>query len=170
MTITKEEEKAFALHEEWAIKAVYEKCFPLLKYTAFEIVQDEAEAEDIAAETILAALEKAEVDKGTLLGFLLKICKNKAVDALRRRNKIVEMDDKNEEPVSVESGYGHSELLGKIATLLDEEEYRIFIYVTLFDFKLREVAALLSLPLSTVKTKYYRSIRYLRKNLKREGF
>ena len=168
MRIEKRVEIAFHRHEEWAIDAVYTEAFPLLKWTAFSYLENEADAEDMAEEAIVNALEGYDPEKGQLLGYLLVVVKNLSVSLLRKRAKI----EPGEEMALEEYGDEDSRialLLSSIKEILGEKDYDLVISVLVFDVPLIDMASQFGENLSTVKSRYYRALKTLRKKLGKGG-
>lgn len=94
------------------------------------------------------------------LSWILKITKNLAITKLRKRkitydidNEIISTDDKKENKV----------FLRHLMKNLSEEERNVIILHNLWGFKFNEIAKILDSNLSTILSKYHRSIKKMRK-------
>ncbi len=139
------------------------------------IVKDYALAEDVMEQTYIAIYEKINLYKPKSNGrnWILTIAKNLAINEFNKNKKYVDYDY-NEEKVIPEGLYSLDDSLDtptiKLANeILSEEEFNILIMYTIGEYKHREIAELLHLPLGTVTWKYKNALQKLRDELnKRE--
>lgn len=132
------------------------------------IVKDYALAEDVMEQTYIAVYEKIHLYKPKSNGrnWILTIAKNLAINEFNKNKKIVAYDY-DEEKVIPEGLYSLDESLDtptiKLANeILSEEEFKILIMYTIGEYKHREIADLLHLPLGTVTWKYKTALEKLR--------
>ena len=94
--------------------------------------------------------------------WILEIAKNHALDELRKRRPIIDIDTLPEE------SYDHSDggILDLIERTLAEDEARIVMLHVLWQYKHREIAAVLGVPVGTVTSKYKRAIDKLKEKMK----
>lgn len=137
------------------------------------IVRDYATAEDIMQQTYISIYEKISYyTPGTNpRNWILTIAKNLAINEFNKQKKKVGFDY-DEEQVVPEGLYSLDETLDtptiKIANeILTEEEFKIVIMFAVGEYKHREIAELLNLPLGTVTWKYKNSIEKIRKEIER---
>lgn len=146
-----------------------------LRALALELVQDRGEAEDLAQETILRALEHPPRAAGAMRGFLRRISHNLARDRARAdvRRQDREVLAARGEAVSptddvVDRLHAHRRLVEAIERL--EEPYRATILLRYFDgLAPREIAQLQCAPVKTVNTRLQRGIEQLRAELDRRA-
>lgn len=94
--------------------------------------------------------------------WILEIAKNHAVDELRRRRSIIDIDALPEESYDPDDGG----ILDVIERTLTEEEARIVTLHVIWRYKHREIALALGMPVGTVTSKYKRAIDKLRLRMK----
>jgi RNA polymerase sigma-70 factor (ECF subfamily) len=137
--------------------------------TAFLIVQDAAAAEDVAQESMLAALRGMDrFDRRRPIGpWLHRIVANRAIDEVRargRRAEVAEVDAGTTAPLPDELS---GELLTALAAL-EADERAIVVLRHLLDYSSREIARMLDMPAATVRTKLRRSLDRLRTTLEED--
>ncbi len=138
---------------------------------AARILRDEHLAEDIAQDAFVKAYEKlGSLKNGKMFGsWLMQICRNGALDELRRhvkRAESISVDDFFGIEASVESKPDHSELLENVLKLPDHEKQ----VVTLKYFgghTVRELAAITSRSIGTVTKQLSRAHARLRQQMER---
>lgn len=140
------------------------------------IVKDYATAEDVMQQTYIAVYEKASYyQEGTnVRNWILTIAKNLAINEFNKRKKIVGFDY-DEDQVVPDGLYSIDQSVDtptiRLASeILTESEFKILIMFTVGEYKHREIAELLDLPIGTVTWKYKVALEKLRKELeKRES-
>lgn len=137
------------------------------------IVKDYAIAEDVMEQTYITVYEKIGLYKEKTNGrnWILTIAKNLAINEFNKSKKIVDYDY-NEEGLMPEGLYNLDENLEtptiKLANeILDETEFKILIMYAVGDYKHREIAEMLHLPLGTVTWKYKHALEKIRTELQR---
>ena len=138
---------------------------------AARILHDEHLAEDIAQDAFVRAYEKlGSLRDGKIFGsWLLQICRNGALDELRRRVKRVEscsVDELFGMETAVAEKADHSELLENVLKLPDHEKQ----VVTLKYFgghTVRELATITSRSIGTVTKQLSRAHTRLRQQMER---
>ena len=135
------------------------------------IVRDYATAEDIMQQTYISVYEKiASYQSGTnARNWILTIAKNLAINEFNKQKKIVGFDY-DEETYVPEGLYSLDKSLDtpviKIANeILSEEEFKIVIMFAIGEYKHREIAEILGLPLGTVTWKYKNAIEKIRNEI-----
>ena len=137
--------------------------------TAFTIVENESEAEEIAQDTMLKVFDRIDLlndDAGNMERILRRIASNAAIDAIRRRKKIVfsieelpDCEDSNTEDDAFD--FSIEEIKEAIASLSDN--YRNILSLRLFEkMSFAEVAELLAINNSTARVQYVRGITKLK--------
>jgi RNA polymerase sigma-70 factor (ECF subfamily) len=139
--------------------------------SAFSIVGNESEAEEIAQDTMLKVFGRLDLlndDAGEMERILRRIATNAAIDVMRRRKdfifsveEILDFEDLEEEDDSRD--FSVEEIREAVATLPDA--YRNILSLRLFeDMSFAEIAGLLAINGSTARVQYTRGISKL-KNL-----
>ena len=139
---------------------------------AYSYMKNEDDALDVVQETILKAYEKQHTlrSEEMLQTWFYRILINTSIDMLRRRKKLVLVDELPPEACSS----------GQVSRLLDSldldqalermpTELKTIIILRFFeDLKLSEIARILRLPVSTVKSRLYRALSVLRADMEIE--
>ena len=115
------------------------------------IIKDYAAAEDIMQQTYIQVFEKiGNYDYHTSArNWILTIAKNLAINEFNKNKKVINFD------------YAEDGLIP------DEEEFKIVMMYTVGEYKHREIAELLNLPLGTVTWKYKNSLNKIRTELEK---
>jgi RNA polymerase sigma-70 factor (ECF subfamily) len=144
---------------------------------AYNYVGNFSAAEDIAQETFVQAFQSlSSLRDGTLFKvWLLKIARNKCIDAIRRKPNWVSLDQNRElhreisrqaAPgiESAEPEFGEEELIYAMGSL--REDYReIFVMKHINNLSYKEISSLLGMTVSAVGEKLYRVRAMLREKL-----
>lgn len=129
---------------------------------AYSYLGNRADAEDLAQEVYLSVKCKAYLYRpGTdARAWLFQVAKNLCLDELRRRKRRAHpLDDLPQEP-SVQPRLPALDLMTRS---LSAEEKEIVLLHAVWDYKHREIAKMLSLPLGTVTWKYKKALKKLKK-------
>ena len=137
------------------------------------IVRDYALAEDILQQTYISIYEKISYyQEGTSpRNWILTIAKNLAINEFNKRKRVVGFDY-DEEQIVPDGLYSIDKNLDtptiRLASeILSEIEFKIVIMFTVGEYKHREIAELLNLPVGTVTWKYKVAIEKLKKELEK---
>lgn len=132
---------------------------------AFSYVKNVDDALDVVQESIYKAISTIDTLKnhGYLKTWFYKILVNTSVDLLRKRKKLVIVDD--ESLLSFDSGtFDNCEDID-LQNALDNlpVQYRSVVVLRFFeDLKIEEIAAILDENVNTIKTRLYKSLKMLR--------
>lgn len=132
---------------------------------AFSYVQNVHDALDVVQESIYKAISTIDTLKnpGYLKTWFYKILVNTSLDLLRKRKKLVVVDD--EVLLSYDSGTVANCEDIDLQKALDNLpiQYRSVVVLRFFeDLKIEEIAAVLDENVSTIKTRLYKSLKMLR--------
>ena len=145
---------------------------------AFQYLGSAEEAEDVTQEVLIRFWKhRHEIGGQQPIGWLLRVTRNAAIDAIRKRNtyrRNVSVDSEmiDHAPVdmlSPEQATEHSDFRGHLEHALNAlaEPYRsIVIFRELQEMKYNEICEALELPLNTVKVYLHRARKMLRDELK----
>ncbi|NLL72716.1 MAG: RNA polymerase sigma factor [Clostridiales bacterium] len=141
---------------------------------ALSILKNMQDAEDVLHDTYLRIYSSASgyKSKGKALAWILTITKNLCLMKLRERKKTADIPEESWDLVLERLPEMTPEdrlVLTACMNKLSDEESRIVMLYAVSGFKHREIADLLSLPLSTVLSKYRRALKKLRKFLTEEN-
>jgi len=118
------------------------------------IIKDKTESQDLMQDTYITMLEKIDQYKigKSFLNWLLVIARNKAIDYYRRKKHEVLVDiSESDDLLPVTSPIGErSALVNEMLDNLTEIERSVFLLRIIQNFKNREIAKILNLPLGTV--------------------
>ena len=151
-----------------ALGALYHRTRAAVYGLALSYLKRQADAEDVTQNTFLQAWEHAGQYRGTgkALAWLLTIARNLSLMALRRRkDEDLPPEDWAAIPDKPALSLEDRHLLSVVMNTLEEQERPIVLLHAVPGLKHREIAALLELPLSTVLSKYHRSLKKLRQQL-----
>ena len=145
-----------------ALKEIYEVSSSVIYGLALSITKNKEDAEDILHDTYIKLVEKAYTYKpqGKPLAWLCMITKNLSLMKLRKRKNEKDQDinyayiEKSDDKIILKSAF---------ASLNSEELQIVSLYS--FGFKHKEIAEILDIPLSTVLSKYHRSLKKMKKFL-----
>ena len=134
-----------------------------LYVAAFSVVRNTEDARDAVSAAVTQAWEKLGrlKDEEKFDGWLLQITYNEAKKMLRHKKDRVSLDDISEPSYEDNSDLGFYEILSGAG--LDEKSRKILIMRFVYGYELIDAAKMLGLPLSTVKTKYYRALDKIKK-------
>ncbi|CAN5434383.1 sigma-70 family RNA polymerase sigma factor [soil metagenome] len=160
-----------------AIAALYERYGKTLKKVIYQVVQDEAEADDVLQESILQVWREATSYSAALgkpLGWLVTIARRRAIDRVRRRAAYSRAKDRFETYVETEprswlqSCTNEDNTGADIRRFLEREMSRLPAFqsealkLSFFNgLSHREIAAHTCTPLGTVKTRLELGLRKL---------
>lgn len=143
----------------------------------FKQVLDEQQALDLTQEIFIRMLQSLHQHDGTRASFrtwLYRIATNHCIDYFRSKQyrtsrqmdlvEDVELRGKNDVELALEYKEDYEAIQGILATKAKEEQQ--IVRLKLFqEYTFREIAELIQIPEATVKTKYYRAIRQVRKEM-----
>ncbi|MCR5293906.1 MAG: sigma-70 family RNA polymerase sigma factor [Lachnospiraceae bacterium] len=156
--------------ERAAFSELYQKTSGSVYAYAFSLLKNREEAEDVMQDTFLKLRGAAHLYKpmGKPFAFILTITRNLCLMQLRSRRKQADIPEEDFEKTLGSSEIGDQEdklVLSAALKLLTQEELEITVLHAVSGMKHREIASLLDLPLSTVLSKYNRSLKKLRREL-----
>lgn len=166
-----------AQQKQSAIAALYKRHGRMLKNVIFQVIQDEAEADDVLQESILQIWREGgsySPALGKPLGWIITIARRRAIDRVRRRAAYTRAKDRFEvyveqEPRSWLRSHTENDTTGAdIRNFLEREISRLpdfqreALKLSFFSgLSHREIAARTSTPLGTVKTRLELGLRKL---------
>ena len=169
--------KSIAERRQSAIASLFQRHGKTLQRIIFQVLQDEAEAEDVLQETILQIWREAKsysAAVGRPLAWIVTIARRRAIDRVRRRAAYMRAKDRFEAYVETEprswmqSCTEENNNASDIRHFLEREINRLpdsqgeALKLSFFGgLSHREIAALTQAPLGTVKTRLELGLRKL---------
>ena len=142
---------------------------------AFSILKDMDDAQDVLHDTYIKIYSSAPSYKsqGKPMAWILTITRNFCLMKIRQKNKVIDVCFED-----LEKSYTINEnikvedkiVLNTCLKQLSDIEYQIITLHAISGLKHREIAKLLSIPLSTVLSKYNRALKKLKVLLIKENF
>ena len=160
------------------ITLLYEHYSPALYNIILCIVQSEAIAEETLQDAYLKIWDnfsKYDPDKGRLFTWMVRICRNLAIDKVRssqfkKGNRTETMPDSvyNSESLS-EASKTTDPGLRKVVGHMDSKSRALIELLYFKDYTQREASDALGIPLGTVKSRSRKALQILRQALGNEG-
>lgn len=156
-----------------ALATIYDLTYKGVFTFVLPIVKDYSIAEDVMQATYISVYENAKsYTKGTnVRNWILTIAKNLALNEFNKSKKVTSYDYDSDQ-LTPDGLYSLDESLDtpviKLANeILDEDEFKIVIMYTIGDYKHREIADIMNLPLGTVTWKYKNALEKLRAEIEK---
>ena len=141
---------------------------------ALSILKNRQDAEDVLHDCFVQIYQSAAQyrSSGKPMAWILTITRNLCMQKFRRDSKVIDLpsDDwefylESKEGMSVEEKL----LVKKCMSSLPTEDLQIIILHAVAGYKMKEIAEMLGIPLSTVLSKHSRSIKKLKQSLEEES-
>ncbi|MEX0736061.1 MAG: sigma-70 family RNA polymerase sigma factor [Bacteroidota bacterium] len=177
--------KRIQRRDQKALSLLYDRYAPILFPLSLRVVSSRDEAEEILQEVFLQVWEKADTyvaERGSVYSWVVTICRNRSIDRIRSRNfkkktKEVGLEASQSVPDSNRSSNphdlvvlkGYAETVREALKSLSSLEMKILELSYYEGHSQSEIAAMLKLPLGTVKTKMRKGLQKLRQIVGEEG-
>lgn len=157
-----------------ALSDLYGKTSTAVFSYALSILKHRQDAEDVLHDCFVQIYNSANQYKssGKPMAWILTITRNLCMQKFRRDSKVIDLPDddweiylESKDDMSVEEKL----LIKKCMRSLPTEDLQIIILHAVCGYKMREIAEMLGVPLSTVLSKHSRSIKKLRQSLEEES-
>lgn len=151
-----------------AFEEVYEKASTAVFGYARSMLNDYDDATDVVQNTFISIYEHAKDynPQNKAMAWIFTIARNHALTIIRnkKRHPEVNLDDLYDikDESSVETDVAHESIAMDLLSHLKEDEREIVVMHAMSDMKHKDIAKTLNLPLSTVLSKYRRSIQKLK--------
>jgi RNA polymerase sigma-70 factor (ECF subfamily) len=145
-----------------------------LRSLARSLIDDEHEADDLAQEAMVRALEVGPREPEALSGWLRTVTRNLAFKRMRTRARVRHREEEAAHserlPSAADLVERESSLQGVVSAVLDlPEHYRRVVLMRYFEgLPPRKIAAQLGEQVTTVRTRLHRALRLLREKLDKE--
>ncbi len=156
--------KAIALGDRRAMEVLYTRHHVRVYRFSLRITGNTALAEDIVSEVFFDVWRQAGGFKSNsqVSTWLLAIARNKALSALRRRvdqpledEKVATIEDPADDPEVMVHGKERSAIMQKCLSQLSAAQREVIDLVYYHEKKVEEVAQIIGVPASTVKTRMF---------------
>lgn len=157
-----------------ALSALYEHTKTAVYGFSLSILKNTHEAEDVLQEVYIKIYENANLYQasGKPLAWILVITKNLALMKLRKNKDHADIEELKDLLVD-HKGVNDTEnqlLLSTVFNYISDEERNILVLHSISGLKHREIAKMLGIPLTTVLSKYNRTIKKIKKRMGEEEY
>ena len=156
-----------------ALSALYHQTKSAVYGFALSILRNRPDAEDVMQDAYVKIYASAEGyhSQGKPMAWILTIVRNLSLMLLREGKKTEALSDNSQSLVEAHDFIAERNdrlVLEGALTVLPDDERQIVILHSVVGYKHREIADFMSLPLSTVLSKYKRALSKLKKHLKED--
>ena len=149
---------------------IYEEYFDRVYYKVLSVVKNDDDAEDICQETFISVYKNLSKfrEESNIYTWIYRIAINKTYDFFKKRKVEFEIND-DEKSDTFEIAYVLSlpedvnfdtkVILQEKLKLISEKEREIVILKDIYGYKLKEIAEIKNMNLSTVKSVYYKALK-----------
>ena len=139
---------------------IYEEYFDRVYYKVLRVVKNDDDAEDICQETFISVYKNLSKfrEESNIYTWIYRIAINKTYDFFKKRKIEFEInDDVLSLPEDV--NFDTKVILQEKLKLISEKEREIVILKDIYGYKLKEIAEMKDMNLSTVKSVYYKALK-----------
>ena len=139
---------------------IYEEYFDRVYYKVLSVVKNDDDAEDICQETFISVYKNLSKfrEESNIYTWIYRIAINKTYDFFKKRKLEFEInDDVLSLPEDV--NFDTKVILQEKLKLISEKEREIVILKDIYGYKLKEIAEIKNMNLSTVKSVYYKALK-----------
>lgn len=139
---------------------VFEEYFDKVYYKVLSIVKNSDDAEDISQEVFMSVYKNLNKfrEESNIYTWIYRIAINKTYDFFKKKKNELEI---NEEVLLIADEFNSDTniLLQEKLSLISEKEREIIILKDIYGYKLKEIADMKNINLSTVKSIYYKALK-----------
>lgn len=139
---------------------IYEEYFDRVYYKVLSVVKNDDDAEDICQETFISVYKNLSKfrEESNIYTWIYRIAINKTYDFFKKRKVEFEInDDVLSLPEDV--NFDTKVILQEKLKLISDKEREIVILKDIYGYKLKEIAEMKDMNLSTVKSVYYKALK-----------
>ena len=139
---------------------IYEEYFDRVYYKVLSVVKNDDDAEDICQETFISVYKNLSKfrEESNIYTWIYRIAINKTYDFFKKRKIEFEInDDVLSLPEDV--NFDTKVILQEKLKLISEKEREIVILKDIYGYKLKGIAEIKNMNLSTVKSVYYKALK-----------
>ena len=139
---------------------IYEEYFDRVYYKVLSVVKNDDDAEDICQETFISVYKNLSKfrEESNIYTWIYRIAINKTYDFFKKRKLEFEINDdvlSLPEDINFDTKVSLEEKL----KLISEKEKEIVVLKDIYGYKLKEIAEMKNMNLSTVKSVYYKALK-----------
>lgn len=163
--------KKVAKYDSVAFEQLYNDASGAVFGLAMSILGNQADADDVVQETFISIYNNASnyKGKGKAMAWIFTIARNNALMKIRDRKKHshVDLDEVYNvgEENTVDDDMYKENLISVLLETLKDDERQIVVMHAMSNMKHKDIANIMKLPLSTVLSKYKRSLEKLRNKM-----
>ena len=139
---------------------IYEEYFDRVYYKVLSVVKNNDDAEDICQETFISVYKNLSKfrEESNIYTWIYRIAIKKTYDFFKKRKLEFEIND---EVLSLpeDINFDTKVILEEKLKLISEKEKEIVILKDIYGYKLKEIAEIKNMNLSTVKSVYYKALK-----------
>ena len=139
---------------------IYEEYFDRVYYKVLSVVKNDDDAEDICQETFISVYKNLSKfrEESNIYTWIYRIAINKTYDFFKKRKLEFEIND---EVLSLpeDINFDAKVILEEKLKLISEKEKEIVVLKDIYGYKLKEIAEMKNMNLSTVKSVYYKALK-----------
>ena len=139
---------------------IYEEYFDRVYYKVLSVVKNDDDAEDICQETFISVYKNLSKfrEESNIYTWIYRIAINKTYDFFKKRKVEFEIND---EVLSLpeDVNFDTKVILQEKLKLISDKEREIVILKDIYGYKLKEIAEMKDMNLSTVKSVYYKALK-----------
>ena len=139
---------------------IYEEYFDRVYYKVLSVVKNDDDAEDICQETFISVYKNLSKfrEESNIYTWIYKIAINKTYDFFKKRKVEFEIND-DVLSLPEDINFDTKIILQEKLKLISEKEREIVILKDIYGYKLKEIAEMKNMNLSTVKSVYYKALK-----------
>ena len=139
---------------------IYEEYFDRVYYKVLSVVKNDDDAEDVCQETFISVYKNLSKfrEESNIYTWIYRIAINKTYDFFKKRKLEFEIND-DVLSLPEDINFDTKVILEEKLKLISEKEKEIVILKDIYGYKLKEIAEMKNMNLSTVKSVYYKALK-----------
>lgn len=139
---------------------IYEEYFDRVYYKVLSVVKNDDDAEDICQETFISVYKNLSKfrKESNIYTWIYRIAINKTYDFFKKRKLEFEIND-DVLSLPEDINFDTKVILEEKLKLISEKEKEIVVLKDIYGYKLKEIAEMKNMNLSTVKSVYYKALK-----------
>lgn len=140
--------------------SIYEEYFDRIYYKVLSVVKNNDDAEDICQETFISVYKNLSKfrKESNIYTWIYRIAINKTYDFFKKRKLEFEIND-DVLSLPEDTNFDTKAILEEKLKLISQKEKEIVILKDIYGYKLKEIAEMKNMNLSTVKSVYYKALK-----------